>query len=356
LLRRLQALGEPQAFGIESWRAHAESIMRLLRLDDEVVLNDDRPFSFALKSLDLRGAAFEPGTPQLSRIEDVVKLAVVLEKKMESDPKLPPAGETGRAAWRQYKAANATDWNAYADQVRQIRQLYFAYGLDNYPALCKLDRAPAIVYSLSMGKPPQDLATALMQVRSVRDRAADRLGKIENGDPEARRKLQGWQERLAEIETFERQLSGLQSQLRNRQPDARFDPAHWTSLYKALDGTQGARVLGDFWACNYVTVRSELSKRAYANNPATLPAAARDYFETLWTFDAEQATLQLGGVPRGWCHEFIERKPKSVMLLQLPTNHLTLFSCGDVDDLVVSISTSDLARGNFSNVWADVSN
>ena len=48
--------------------------------------------------------------------------------------------------------------------------------------------------------------------------------------------------------------------------------------------------------------------------------------------------------------------PKSVMLLQLPTNHLTLFTCGDVNDLVVSISTSDLARNNFSRVWVDVSN
>jgi Domain of unknown function (DUF1963) len=103
-------------------------------------------------------------------------------------------------------------------------------------------------------------------------------------------------------------------------------------------------------------LRSELAKRTYADDPAALHPAARDYFETSWAFDAQQGTLQIGGKPRGWCAEFIERKPESVMLLQLPTNHLTLFSCGDVSDLVVSLSRSDLARGNFSNVWVDVSN
>ena len=117
-----------------------------------------------------------------------------------------------------------------------------------------------------------------------------------------------------------------------------------------------SQLLSDFWASDYETLRSELAKRAYADDPAALLPAARAYFETLWAFDAQQGTLQIGGKPRGWCAQFIERKPKSVMLLQLPTNHLTLFSCGDVSDLVVSISTSDLARWKFSDVWVDVSN
>ena len=99
-----------------------------------------------------------------------------------------------------------------------------------------------------------------------------------------------------------------------------------------------------------------MAKQTYANDPAALHPAARAYFETLWAFDAEQATLQLGGQLRRWCAEFVERMPESVMLLQLPTNHLTLFSCGDVEDLVVSIVASDLARCDFSNVWFDVSN
>jgi hypothetical protein len=356
LLWRLQALGDRQPFGIETWLSQAGSIMRLMRLDDEVRLNDGLPFSFALKSFDLRDAVFEVGAPQLSGIEDFVKLAAELEKKMESDPKLPPTGGINRTAWRQYRTANAAEWNGYADRIRHIRKRYYQYGLDNYLTLSKLKRLPTIVFALSMGKPPEDLDTALMQVRACRDSAAARLDKIENGDPKARRELQALQEKRAEIESFERQLCGLQAQLHDRRPDAPFDAADWTSLYETLDEKREARILSDFWECDYETLRSELAKRAYADDPAALHPAARDYFETRWAFDAQQATLQIGGRPRGWCARFIEQMPKSVMLLQLPTNHLTLFSCGDVDDLVVSISESDLARCNFSNVWFDVSN
>jgi hypothetical protein len=355
-LRRLKALGDRQPFGIESWLSQAESIMRLLQLDDEVGLNDDLPFNFVLKSFDLSGAVFEVGAPQLSGIEDFLKLAAELEKKMASDPKLPPTGKINRTAWRQYRAANAAEWNEYADRVRHIRKLYYQFGLDNYLTLSKLKRPPTAFFTLSMGKLPADLDTALMQVRSVRDRATDRLDKIENGDPEARRKLQALQEKRAEMESLERELFELQSQLHDRRPDARFDAANWTSLYERLDERRESRILDEFWATDYQTLRSELAKRAYADNPAQLHPAARDYFETLWAFDAEQATLQLGGQPRRWCASFIERMPESVMLLQLPTNDLTLFSCGDVEDLVVSIATSDLARCKFANVWFDVSN
>jgi hypothetical protein len=355
LLRTLQALGDRQPFGIESWLAQRESIMRLLQLDDEATLHDELPFARALKSFDLSDAFFAIGAPQIGRIEDIVKLAKELEKDLGSDPKLPPAG-INRAAWRQYRMANAAEWNAYADRVRHIRKLYYQYGLDNYMTLSKIARLPSIVFTLSMGKLPEDLDTALAQVRSCRDGAADRLDKIENGDPKARRELQAWREKLAETESFEMELSGLPSQLHDRRPDAPFDAADWISLYARLDEKRDARILSDYWATDYETLRSELAKRASAHDPAALHPAAREYFETLWAFDAEQGTLQLGGKPRGWCEEFIERMPKSVMLLQLPTNHLTLFFWGDVDDLVVSISTSDLARCNFSNVWLDVSN
>jgi uncharacterized protein YwqG len=361
LLWRLQALGDRQPFGIESWLSQAELIMRLTQLDDEVSLNDDLPFSFVLKSFDLKGFAFEvrlfeADARQLSRIEDIMKLVAELEKEMECDPKLPPAAGIDRARWRQYRMANAAEWNGYADRVRHIRKLYYEYGLDHYLTLSKLKRLPTIVFTLIMGKPPEDLDTALMQVRAARDSAAGRLDKIENGDPKARRELQALQEKRAETESFERQLSGLQAQLHDRRPDAPFDAADWTSLYETLDEKEKSRILSDFWATDYETVRSELAKRTYADDPAALHPAARDYFETRWAFDAQQATLQIGGRPRGWCAKFIEQMPKSVMLLQLPTNHLTLFSCGDVDDLVVSISESDLARCNFSNVWVDVSN
>ncbi|SDF60658.1 protein of unknown function [Bradyrhizobium brasilense] len=103
-------------------------------------------------------------------------------------------------------------------------------------------------------------------------------------------------------------------------------------------------------------LRSEIAKQLYADDPDAVISAARHPLETNWAFDAEQATLQIGGPPRGWCADFIENKPNSVMLLQFPSNNLTHFRCGDVSDLVVSISRSDLARHDFRHVRVDVSN
>ena len=356
-LRRLQALGDRQPFGIESWLSQAESIMRLLQLDDEARLNDDWPFNFVLKSFDLRErricgrcAAIEPDRRYLeacrrAREEDGVRPETPFLQGRSIARHGDNTGWRMRRSGTGMRIGSGTSGNCITSTDSTTTR----------PCPSSM-RFPTIVFMLSLGKPPADLDTALMQVRDVRDRAADRLDKIENGDPETRRKLQTLQEKLAEMQSFERQLSELQAQLHDRRPDARFDAADWTSLYERLDEKQRSRILSEFWATDYETLRSELAKRAYADDPTALHPAARDYFETLWAFDAEQATLQLGGQPRRWCAEFIERKPKSVMLLQLPTNHLTLFTCGDVEDLVVSISTSDLARCKFSNVWFDVSN
>jgi hypothetical protein len=45
-----------------------------------------------------------------------------------------------------------------------------------------------------------------------------------------------------------------------------------------------------------------------------------------------------------------------MMLRQIPSNDLMLFSYGDVSDLVVSISPFAFARGDFLAMWVDVSN
>jgi uncharacterized protein YwqG len=144
--------------------------------------------------------------------------------------------------------------------------------------------------------------------------------------------------------------------MRNRDRATAFAPEEWSALYRLLDAHQAEEVLDRFWSTNYRVMRSEVGKQLYAADPEALSPAARSSLEAEWTFNAEQATLQIGGMPRGWCADFIENKPESVMLLQVPTNNFTYFTCGDVDDLVVSISRSDLERRNFGNVWVDVSN
>lgn len=151
-------------------------------------------------------------------------------------------------------------------------------------------------------------------------------------------------------------LEAAMPQALQRTIRTKFDAAEWMSLYRSLDESQTPEAIVPRWHTTYRIVRSEIAKQIYAHDPAALHPDVRRALEADWMFGAEQGTIQLGGEPRGWCADFTERKPKSVMLLQLPTNGLTQVAFGDASDLVISISKSDLKRHNFENVRVDVSN
>lgn len=152
------------------------------------------------------------------------------------------------------------------------------------------------------------------------------------------------------------QLDGVVQQLRGRQPDSIFSSDEWNALYQILDESEARELLLPYWNYNYKVLRSEMAKRLYCDNPENIPSEARLSLESDWTFDAEQATFQMGGTPRGWCESFVAIKPESIMLLQIPTNNLTNFSFGDVADLVISITRRNLEKQNFETAFVDVSN
>ena len=139
--------------GIESWRAQAGTIMRLLQLDDETHLNDDLPFSFILKPFDLTGAVFEPGAPQLNGTGDFVKLAAELKKKMESDRNSLPEGSitqhgdnTGRQIRRSGAPMPIRSGTSGSCIISMVSRSF---------DLSKLTRLPTVVFTISMGSPPR---------------------------------------------------------------------------------------------------------------------------------------------------------------------------------------------------------
>ena len=106
----------------------------------------------------------------------------------------------------------------------------------------------------------------------------------------------------------------------------------------------------------YPVVRSKLTAENCYHLLPTLEPELQDYFRQKWQYSAENATLQVGGLPRGWGHGFVEDIKKSVMLIQIPTNTLIGLNYGDVSDLIIAIPKADLKRRKFSNVYVDISN
>jgi hypothetical protein len=357
-----------QPFSLQSWLSRADLMLRLQELDDEIKLQQGDPLirvpnkpeielanrqSFFSPDY-MKSPLFPPDTHQGRRHAELMRLIQDLERDIQADERVPPPPErlfTDIAGWLDFREKFPQDWEAYAARVRRIRRLYYAFWADNAATIA----AAMDKYSRQL-PPPDTWAEALSRAKSQGEWAHERLRRFENIAPEEHQWLVVQRARQQKAEALVPGLETVVREIRNRPPEAAFAPEEWTALYRLLDAQGTDKVLSDFWYQNYRVMRSEVAKQVYAGNPDALSPVVRRSLETEWTFDAEQATLQIGGTPRAWCAGFIENKPNSVMLLQFPTNNFTHFTCGDVDDLVVSISWSDLERHDFRKVWVDVSN
>jgi hypothetical protein len=359
----LEASEATRPFSLQGWLAHAELIFRIRALDDEVALQQGAsllaaPGRYEIESANRRGVLpplFAPDTDQGRRHAELMRLIEELERDLEADRRVPPRPKGAfftpdYASWLEYREKFPQDWEAYAGRVRHIRRLYYSFWVDNAATI-----APTMKNG-PVSAPPDTWAEALGRADSQREWAHEQLRKFETANPEEVERLAGSRRKREKAETLVAELETVMRKIRDRRPEAAFVPDEWTALYRLLDAHEADQVLSKYWSAGYGVLRSEVAKQLCAGNPDALSPAVRRCLEAEWAFDAEQATLQIGGTPRGWCADFIENKPKSVMLLQFPTNHLTHFRCGDVSDLVVSISRSDLVRRNFTNVRVDVSN
>ncbi|QIG47504.1 DUF1963 domain-containing protein [Nordella sp. HKS 07] len=361
----LKASETPQPFSLQSWLSHAGLIFRLRELDDEVSLQRGESFLTVVRKADialangqgtlagrLQTPHFSADSAQGRRHADLMQLVCNVERDLNKDPMVPPhgPGASDVAAWLAYREKYSREWAAYAGRVRHIRKLYYAFWADNAETI-----VPRTKRSL-MAPPPDTLEKALARADSSRQWAVDRLTSLENGGPDAQQKLSDYQRRRTEAEMLITQLEGVRQRGHQRRREAAFDPDEWTASYRLLDEKEARQVLPRYWSTTYRILRSEAAKRLYASDPDSLSLAVRQALEAEWAFDAEQGTLQIGGTPRGWCVTYIENKPDSVVLLQFPTNNLTHFTCGDVSDLVVSISRTDLERQNFAAARVDISN
>ena len=354
-----------QSFSLQSWLSHADLIFRIRELGNEVVLQHGAsPLEAAEKReielangqglfSKLKSPLFPPDTDQGRRHAELMRLIADLEHDLQADQQLAPSARgpsADRPGWLEYREKFPQNWDAYADRARHIRRLYYSFWADNAAVI-----APTMKDNLLL-EPPNTWAEALKHAESSRGWAHERLNDIANRGAEGPETVDMARSRQEKAGALAAELETVIRDIRNRDRATAFAPDEWSALYRLLDAHQADQVLDQFWSVNYRVLRSEVAKQLYAANPDALCPATRSSLEAEWAFDAEQATLQIGGTPRGWCADFIESKPKSVMLLQVPTNNFTYFTWGDVSDLVVSISRSDLERHKFGNAWVDVSN
>ncbi|MCA6101587.1 DUF1963 domain-containing protein [Bradyrhizobium australafricanum] len=358
-----------QPFSLQSWLSHAELVLRIRELHGEITLQRGGSFVAALDKSEIelangegflapvwvksKAPLFPPDTEQGRRYAGLVQLIQDLERDLQADVRMPSPDRgvsADLAGWLEYREKFPQDWEAYAARVRQVRRPYYAFWIDNAAAL-----EPTMAHGRGL-PPPDSWADARGRAVSERDWAHEQLRRFGTAEASEGQRPAIARNRQQKAEALVAELETVMHKIRDRRSEAAFVPDEWTALYRLLDERAADQALPEFWSTGYRVLRSEIAKQLYADDPDAVISAARHPLETDWAFDAEQATLQIGGAPRGWCADFIENKPNSVMLLQFPSNNLTHFRCGDVSDLVVSISRSDLARHDFRHVRVDVSN
>lgn len=365
----LRALETGPPYSSQTWLSHADLICRVKLLEDEYLLQSGHRFDDVAQRMQIELAnnqglfrsvtapspLFQPETAPGRAHADLIGLVADLERDLRADTRIPqrPAKTIGPniADWKEYRENFPEDWRRYAERVLQIRAQFYAFW-----CLHALSIEAAIKGHPKAIPIPGTLDAAIGQQVRQRDWAQDQLDKIAAGDPLTESEIREARQKQRDAEQFAARLKDELLKLRARDPGAVFDPEDWLGPLTMIDESQENDILSPFWFVNYTTVRSEVAKQIHAIRSGALPSAARRSLEAQWGFDAEQATLQLGGTPRGWCEKFIAHMPGSVLLLQIPSNNLTHFLFGDVDDLVISMSGADLQHHRFSAVCVDVSN
>lgn len=108
------------------------------------------------------------------------------------------------------------------------------------------------------------------------------------------------------------------------------------------------------WLTDWATLAQHHATYLYAADPTALPPAWCAKVEEQAAFDARREMGAMREVPDGYVNEL--SMGSEVTLLQLPTSHLMNWIWGDTYELVLTIRTADLARGDFGRVKVQITN
>lgn len=108
------------------------------------------------------------------------------------------------------------------------------------------------------------------------------------------------------------------------------------------------------WVHAFETHLLAAARPVYLADPAALPARLRTDCEEMWASRAAESAGGVGHVPWRYVHEFDEGE--DVTLLELPSSDLIGWQWGDVDNIVITMKSTELARGDFSRVRVQITN
>ena len=298
LSAKYKNLSRDQMFSMDIWLSDPEVLAYLL----ENYGGDGYRFTtYGLRSLDrklLTAIAKAKGYDSAEAKE--VEAFYENQKNIigEYHEKVPVWASENINDWIAFKSENHLIWTEYRQKIENLKRTRFEIAIRNFHALVIADETPDVMWQLCLGKVPQNWEMLIEKIETELSVQLVRREQIQGNDPER-------EKRVAQARIMVPKLSQFEN---------------------------------------------------YKNLFPFLEPDLQDYFNKKWLYWAEDATLQIGGVPRGWGYEFAENVKKNVMLIQIPSNSLTGYQFGDVSDLIVTISKADLKRGNFSKLKVDISN
>ena len=248
--------------------------------------------------------------------------------------------------WIEFKAQNPVIWNDFYQKLMKLIQTQFEIGIQHFHILIQATQRPDVIEKLCMGNIPENWDMLLENIRSRKLDELKRQEQTKKDDPEGAKQI------VTQLLQFETTLNKIRQQISIDSKTHPFNRSQWRGCMKPLLKTN----LPGYLDREYPVVRSKLTAENCYHLLPTLEPELQDYFRQKWQHSAENATLQVGGLPRGWGHGFVENIKKSVMLIQIPTNTLIGLNYGDVSDLIIAIPKADLKRRKFSNVYVDISN
>lgn len=369
LAEHFKQMSDRQAFTPEIWRKRREDHIRSRLLSDEWSIESDQGLHHVLGLARIEKANNLGQWPskvipsplfsswsRAGRIHArILKDARKLEADLNAAPDVPKQdlkrGGPDYAAWAEYRSQHNSEWLRFKDRVLEVRAEFYDYWLDNQEAVNKAlggwDQFPL---PANWDEAIDGASRQIAWVEKALSKAASGGSEEDQAFVRDRTEIAHRATDAAEI------LRADLAKANDQAGGVDYIAANEIALFKRIDAFGEAKLLDDYWHVNFEIIRSEVGKRIYASNPDLLSPLAKDRLERRWKFDAEQATIQLGGRPRGHCDRFLEYQGKAVMLFQIPSNHLTSLSFGDVSDLVISISERDLRERRFDLIKFDVSN
>jgi len=301
----------------------------------------------------LSSPLFGPGTFQGREYARILQSIGQLETDLAADPRIPAKAE-GRSAynymaWKLYRETAPGEWRRYADRVLEIRERFYQF---LYANVEQVNRAMT-----TDGEPiPHSWDKAIESARQLCKWAGEQVEKQGADHAQDREFIANRRATASQARNLSELFARLLAEAEHASVSRAFDAGECADIYTLIDDNIVQQVFSQHFHMTYRNVWIDRAKPLLARDTATLSPVAYSAARAICEFDAGQATLQVGGQPRGWCHNFIDGKPNAIMLLQIPSNDLVNLAFGDASDFVVSIAASDLRRLDFGKAFIDVSN